>query len=56
MLRSRWLVVVGCIAALGATGFVSAQNSVFIEELTTQEVSAAMKSGKTTVLVPIGGT
>jgi creatinine amidohydrolase/Fe(II)-dependent formamide hydrolase-like protein len=35
---------------------VCAQNSVFIEELTTQEVSAALKSGKKTVLIPIGGT
>lgn len=34
----------------------SAQNSVFIEDLTTQEVSAALRSGKTTVLIPIGGT
>ena len=33
-----------------------AQNSVFIEELTTQEVSAALKAGKKSVLVPIGGT
>lgn len=37
-------------------GHVLAQNSVFIEELTTQEVSAAMKAGKKTVLIPIGGT
>lgn len=33
-----------------------AQGSVYIEELTTQEVSAALRSGKTTVLIPIGGT
>lgn len=33
-----------------------AQSSVFIEELTTQEVSAALKAGKTTVIIPVGGT
>ena len=30
--------------------------SVFIEQLTTQEVSAALKAGKTTVIIPVGGT
>jgi len=53
---SRWLAVVVCIVALCAPGLALAQNSVFIEELTTQEVSAALRSGKTTVLIPIGGT
>ncbi len=42
------------VAALQGTAF--AQGSVYIEELTTQEVSAALKAGKTTVLIPIGGT
>ena len=56
MLKSRWFAVVICIAALCTPGWVLAQNSVFIEDLTTQEVSAALKAGKTTVLIPIGGT
>ena len=56
MLKSCWLAVVVCVAALGLPGFVFAQNSVFIEELTTQEVSAALRLGRTTVLIPIGGT
>ncbi|MBC7649513.1 MAG: creatininase family protein [Vitreoscilla sp.] len=56
MQKSRWLAVVVCIVALCAPGLALAQNSVFIEELTTQEVSAALRSGKTTVLIPIGGT
>ena len=30
--------------------------SVYIEEMTTQEVSAALRAGKTTVIIPIGGT
>lgn len=33
-----------------------AQNSVFLEELTSPEIADAVRSGKTTVLVPIGGT
>jgi creatinine amidohydrolase len=31
-------------------------SSVYIEELTTAEVTAAMKAGKTTVIIPVGGT
>jgi creatinine amidohydrolase/Fe(II)-dependent formamide hydrolase-like protein len=56
MLKSRWWIVGLCMIAVGLPGMVCAQNSVFIEELTTQEVSAALKSGKKTVLIPIGGT
>ena len=33
-----------------------AQSSVYLEELTSPEVAAAVHSGKTTILVPIGGT
>ena len=56
MLNTRiWAIAVGlAVAALQGTAF--AQGSVYIEELTTQEVSAALKAGKTTVLIPIGGT
>jgi len=45
-----WCAVL-CISPLA-----HAQGSVFIEELTTQEIGQALKSGKTTVLIPIGGT
>lgn len=34
----------------------SAQDSVFIDDLTTAEVSSALKAGKTTVIIPVGGT
>ena len=56
MLKSRWWVVLvwALAACLPLSAF--AQSSVFVEELTTQEVSAALKAGKTTALVPIGGT
>ena len=60
MLKNRWWMVsiwaVVCAAVAGLPGLAVAQSSVFIEELTTQEVSAALKAGKTTLLVPIGGT
>ena len=50
----RLAVVWLFLAGLPAIG--QAQSSVFLEELTTLEVSAAMKSGKTTVIIPVGGT
>lgn len=34
----------------------SAQDSVFLEDLTTAEVSSALKAGKTTIIIPVGGT
>ena len=53
--RRRWVLVVGWLVAT-VHGAALAQASVYVEELTTQEVSAALKAGKTTVLIPIGGT
>ena len=34
----------------------AAQTSVFIDDLTTAEVSSALKAGKNTVIIPVGGT
>ncbi|MEY4883588.1 MAG: hypothetical protein RIS34_1442 [Pseudomonadota bacterium] len=31
-------------------------SSVFLEELTTTELAAAMRDGKTTIIIPVGGT
>ena len=56
MLNVCKLVLVVGWGVLALQGAAFAQGSVYIEELTTQEVSAALKSGKTTVLIPIGGT
>ena len=42
------LALAACIA--------HAQSSIFLEDLTTTEVSAQVAAGKTTVLIPIGGT
>lgn len=45
-----WLLCIPLVAqANGGPG-------VYIEEMTTKEVSAALRAGKTTVIIPIGGT
>ncbi len=41
---------------LAAAGSAAAQNSVYLEELTWTEVRDAIKAGKTTVIIPTGGT
>ena len=56
MQKGRWWVALVWMVAVCMPGFASAQSSVFIEELTTHEVSAALKAGKKIVLIPIGGT
>lgn len=43
--------------ALGGAGIATAANhSVFLEDLTSTEVRALVAAGRTTVLIPIGGT
>ena len=56
LIHRRLALALFCWVAVLGPATVWAQSSVFIEELTTQEVSAALKAGKTTVLIPIGGT
>ena len=61
MLKNRWLAALGwsCVfSCLPLASYAQGQpgSSVFIEELTTLEVSAALKAGKTTVIIPVGGT
>ena len=51
-MRLRAAAFAVLLAALPA----AAQTSVFLEELTSPEVRDAIRAGKTTVLVPIGGT
>ena len=48
-------VVLACLIAALAT-CVYAQDSVFLEELTSTELQAQLRAGKTTALIPIGGT
>ena len=40
----------------GPTWAVATASSVFLEELTTTELTAAMRDGKTTIIIPVGGT
>ncbi len=56
MLKSSWLAAMLWLVCMGVPALAHAQSSVYVEELTTQEVSAALRAGKTTVLIPIGGT
>ena len=48
-------IVAACVLAL-VSAIAHAQQSVFLDELTTTEVQAQVRAGKTTVLIPIGGT
>ena len=56
MFKSSWRVVCVFLSAAVLSQAVLGQGTVYIEEMTTQEVSAALKAGKTTVLIPVGGT
>ena len=51
---SRLLVV--ALLAASSTALAQAPASLFLEELTSPELAAAIRAGKTTILVPIGGT
>ena len=56
ILKIYWSAFITLLTSSCLLGAAGAQGSVFLEELTTQEVSAALKTGKTTLLIPIGGT
>ena len=49
------LLLVAALVAY-ATALAQPTASVFLEELTSPELAAAIRAGKTTILVPIGGT
>ena len=51
----RYMALAIMLAFLG-TASVSAQDSVFLEELTWTEVRDAIQAGTTTVIIPTGGT
>jgi len=44
------------LCALGPVHSADGSRSVYLDELTTTEVRAAIAAGKTTVLIPVGGT
>jgi creatinine amidohydrolase len=48
-------LVAACLLALAST-IAHAQQSVFLDDLTSAEVQAQVRAGKTTALIPIGGT
>ena len=56
MLENYLRLAVACLFLGGLPALCQAQNSVFLEELTTLEVTSALKAGKTTVIIPVGGT
>ena len=53
--RAAALTAVLAVALLSPL-VAHAAPSVFIDELTTTEVSAALQAGKTTLIIPVGGT
>jgi creatinine amidohydrolase/Fe(II)-dependent formamide hydrolase-like protein len=56
MLRPTLRLLLVAWLAASATALAQPPASVFLEELTSPEVAAAIRAGKTTILVPIGGT
>ena len=49
-------LVTAVLLVASASAFAQPPASLFLEELTSPELAAAIRAGKTTVLVPIGGT
>ncbi len=52
----RTVFLVAALATLSSSAFAQAPDTVFIEELTWTEVRDAIKAGRTTVMLPTGGT
>lgn len=55
MPRRLSCVALACFLAAAST-LAHSRDSVFIDELTSPELAADVRAGKTTVLIPIGGT
>ena len=53
---NRKLLVFACLLLSAGAAQGQAPNTVFLEELTWTELRDLVKSGKTTIIVPIGGT
>jgi len=52
----RSMLVLSCLLLGAPAADAKAPDTVFLEELTSPELSALVHDGKTTILVPIGGT
>src|SRR6476646_4784050 len=50
------LVLLGCLLATAAPLAAQTPDTMLLEELTWTEVRDALRAGKTTVIVPVGGT
>src|SRR5271167_369238 len=53
---ARVWFLIGVLFFLGSSASAQAPDSVFLEELTWTELRDLVKSGETTIIVPIGGT
>jgi len=56
---SWWRTVLACVlvaAAIGARAAPAPPSTVYLEELTWTELRDAVQAGKTTIIVPVGGT
>jgi creatinine amidohydrolase len=56
MRRPTLRLLLVAVLAASATARAQPPASVFLEDLTSPELAAAIRAGKTTILVPIGGT
>ncbi len=50
------LTSIAALAVFSHAAVAWAASSVFLEELTTAELSAALRDGKTTIIITVGGT
>ena len=50
----RWGLL--CIVLSNAAAARADSTSVYLEDLTTAEVASAIRSGTTTIIIPVGGT
>src|SRR5436309_13745328 len=56
-MRSRALVAAACLVLTWVSGTSGqAPDTIFLEEVTWTELRDLIRSGKTTIIVPIGGT
>src|SRR5215470_4008562 len=51
-----WAAVLCLLVAIGTPAFAQPPDTVLLEELTWTELRARLQAGKTTIIVPIGGT
>jgi creatinine amidohydrolase/Fe(II)-dependent formamide hydrolase-like protein len=51
-----WAAIISVLALLATPVLAATPNTVFLEELTWPELRALIEAGKTTIILPIGGT